>query len=295
MPRRPRSHVPGGVYHVVLRGNHRQAIFATSADFLVFEGILAQALVRYGAQVHAYCWMTNHVHLAIQVDAAPLGNVMRVLASRYARYQQRAVPTTGHLFERRYRDRLIDADRYLLALLRYIHLNPVRAGMVSEATDYRWSSHRAYLGAPHAPWLTKSLALGLFGEDGPGARQRYERFMTGDTGCEELAAVRITAHHPDPTPTRPSPRGRPVGLEPTPIGRRPRSLELIIAEVATEFGVSASAIESRRRLPLLVQARTVIARRALREGVATLTVVAARLGRAVSTLSEALGRDAAQP
>ena len=153
MPRQRRIHVPGGLYHAVLRGNHRQAIFEGSDDYLCFEDIVARALERYGASLFAYCWMTNHVHLAIRIADAPLGSVMGILASRYARAKQRAVPTTGHLFERRYRARLVDADRYLLALVRYVHLNPVRAHMVADPHDYRWSSHRAYLGACCPEWL----------------------------------------------------------------------------------------------------------------------------------------------
>ncbi len=163
MPRPRRLHVPGGLYHAVLRGNHRQAIFCDGDDYLGFEEIVAHALDRYGASLFAYCWMTNHVHLAIRVADAPLGAVMSIVASRYARAKQRSLSTTGHLFERRYRARLVDADRYLLALVRYIHLNPVRARMVTDPRDYPWSSHRAYLGAPCPPWLRIEPVLGVLG------------------------------------------------------------------------------------------------------------------------------------
>ena len=142
MPRQRRVHLPGGLYHAVLRGNHRCAIFAVSDDCLCFEDILSRALKRCGASLFAYCWMTNHVHLAVRIAEVPLGAVMGIVASRYARAKQRVLATTGHLFERRYRARLIDADRYLLALVRYIHFNPVRARMVAAPGDYRWSSHR---------------------------------------------------------------------------------------------------------------------------------------------------------
>ena len=80
MPRQHRIHVSGGLYHAVLRGNHRQAIFDVSDDSLCFEDIVARALERYGASLFAYCWMTNHVHLAIRIADAPLGSVMRIVA-----------------------------------------------------------------------------------------------------------------------------------------------------------------------------------------------------------------------
>ena len=146
MPRAPRLHVPGGLYHVVLRGNHQQAVFDREADYHAFEHILARALRRYDARVHAYCWMTNHIHMLIQVGETPLGRLILRIAGRYARTVQRRLKTTGHLFEKRYYPVLVDADAYLLGLLRYIHLNPVRARMVEHPRDYPWSSHGHYAG-----------------------------------------------------------------------------------------------------------------------------------------------------
>ena len=90
--------------------------------------------------------MSNHLHLALQVADAPLGPIVRRIAGVYARRIQQRLPTTGHLFERRYRSVLVDADTHLLRLVRYIHLNPLRAGLVADPADYPWSGHRAYLG-----------------------------------------------------------------------------------------------------------------------------------------------------
>jgi putative transposase len=282
MPRQPRLHVPGGLYHAVLRGNHRQTIFGESDDFLAFEEILAHALERYGATLHAYCWMTNHAHLAVQVDAAPLGSVMRLLASRYARRKQRPVPTTGHLFERRYRARLVDSDRYLLALVRYIHQNPIRAGIVVDAADYRWSSHCAYMGGARPAWLTMRTTLSLLAADSSEARRCYLQLMNEDAAIEDVDAIQVFApgsrDSSDPALAGPH---RQV-LAPT--------LELIIEQVVAELGVPAALLASPSRRQLLVEARAEVARRALRAGVATLTQVAARLGRSTSTISERLKR-----
>ena len=112
MPRPPRIHVGGGFYHVTLRGNHAQPIFFQPADRVTLESIVADTIPRCGARVHAYCWMTNHIHLLVQVGEIPLGRVILRIASRYARTVQARLYTTGHLFERRYHSVLVDADAY---------------------------------------------------------------------------------------------------------------------------------------------------------------------------------------
>src|SRR6187551_3554571 len=124
MPRKPRLHVDGGFYHVILRANHRQTIFFTSADRTLFAELVAENIERFGMRVHAFCWMSNHVHLLMQVGSLPLAKAMMRIAGRFARHMQRSLRTTGHFFERRYRAILVDADEYLLELVRYIHLNP---------------------------------------------------------------------------------------------------------------------------------------------------------------------------
>jgi REP element-mobilizing transposase RayT len=285
MPRQRRIHVSGGLYHAVLRGNHRQAIFEGSDDYLCFEDIVARALERYGASLFAYCWMTNHVHLAIRIADAPLGSVMRIVASRYARAKQRAVATTGHLFERRYRARLVDADRYLLALVRYVHLNPVRARMVADPRDYLWSSHRAYLGAPCPRWLRIEPVLEVLGRPADTARAAYRRFMNEAPGDADREAITTDAgggparRHQSGSPPRAHTAGQCAG---------PHDLDAIIAAVAAEHGLALDDLRSKRRHPALVRARMEIAHRALIAGVANLSQVARQLNRAPTTLSDLL-------
>ena len=282
MPRIPRLHIPGGLYHVILRGNHQQRIFDRDTDYYAFEDLLARALTRYNARVHAYCWMTNHVHLAAQVGDAHLGQLMHAVSSVYARRKQRRVPTTGHFFERRYHASLVDTDAYWLALVRYIHRNPVEAGLVSDPADYPWSSHRCYLGLGRRDWLTIGPTLAMFGEANE-AIASYGRFVGEPIreGTFEEARPSAGAVAADLLP----------GFELH--DRRqacPRSLEQIVLEVATELDVDHTLIESAGRDPKLVRARLEITRRALARGVASLTTVAARLGRSPSTLSEQLNR-----
>ncbi len=293
MPRQPRIHVPGGLYHAVLRGNHRNPIFGGSEDYLRFEEIVARAVERYGARLFAYCWMTNHVHLAVQIAEAPLGAEISVIASRYARAKQRAQATTGHLFERRYQARLIDADRYLLALVRYIHLNPVRARMVAAPGDYRWSSHHAYLGAPCPVWLHIEPVLETLSPSADAARAAYRRFMAEAPAVTERAELDPVA--PSSRKNR-STRDPPAVPAPVPCRTRsPRTLDDIATEVARAHGITMEDLRSARRYRPLVQARVELVRRALREGVANLSQVARYLNRSPSTLSSLLyGHDLAK-
>ena len=177
MPRKPRLHVPGGIYHVILRGNNRQAIFDTPADRFDFEQLLAGGLKRYSCRVHAYCWMTNHVHLAVQVGEKPLSGLMGWVASQYARRFNVRMGRSGHLFERRHIAILIDHDTYLLSLVRYIHRNPIEAKLVSSACDYQWSSHRDFVGHCRHEWLTTHWVLSLFNSRIKQATRAFDRFV----------------------------------------------------------------------------------------------------------------------
>jgi putative transposase len=282
MPRRPRLHVTDGLYHVTLRGNHRQAIFSGDADRALLQELLAESLGRYGCRVHAYCWMTNHIHLALQVSDVPLGHFVRHLASRYARTVQRRVPTTGHLFERRYGAITVDTDAYLLVLIRYIHCNPVRAGMVADPADYHWSGHRGYLGIAQVPWLTVGLGLGMLSASGTGAHEAYRRFVTTTPDPDEDAQIK--QRRADSRRIRgdiPSAAAPDNGPPPT---TGPGGLEDLICAVASELGVAAESLAMPSRARHLSRARAVIAHRALRARIATLTEIAARFERTPSTL-----------
>jgi len=153
MSRKPRIHLPGGYYHVMLRGNGGNEIFFSSADRSRFLLFVQEGIERYGHRVHAFCLMDNHVHLLIQVGKISLSKVMQNLGFRYTRYINHNRKSVGHLFQGRFKSILVEADSYLLELTRYIHLNPVRAGVCESAEQYEWSSHHAYLGSTATPWL----------------------------------------------------------------------------------------------------------------------------------------------
>jgi len=288
MPRKPGLHVPGGLYHVTLRGNHRQDLFRRDADRRRLDTIVQEALAPCGARVHAFTWMTNHIHLLVQVGERPLGALMQRIGTRFARAMQRNMRTTGHLFERRYHALLVDVDSYFLELLRYIHLNPVRAGIVARPEQYPWSSHRDYLSMAPRDWITTDFALRMFSADVDRARELYRSFVASRIGGRS-----------DPSLYRGHPKeSRVLGDDAflakldVPVARRDRSatLEQISQEVCLELDLSLDAVRSPSRQRTLAQARGLIAARAVGARVATLSEVGRFLHRSVATLSRSASR-----
>jgi REP-associated tyrosine transposase len=143
----------------MLRGNGGQPIFFADADRYRLYLLLQEGVERYGHRIHAFCLMSNHLHLAMQVAEVSLSKILQNLSFRYTRWVNRQQGRMGHLFQGRYKALLVDADSYLLELVRYIHLNPVRAGLVDEPSAYPWSGHWAYLGEEILPWLTTEWVL----------------------------------------------------------------------------------------------------------------------------------------
>jgi len=143
MPRKLRFHLPGVPVHVIQRGNNREPGFFDTRDYGAYLSYLAEAGRRYQVSVHAWVLMTNHVHLLVTpAQANSLALMMQWLGAKYVRYINHRYRRTGSLWEGRYRGCLVDSERYLLTCMRYIELNPVRAGMVELPADYCWSSYR---------------------------------------------------------------------------------------------------------------------------------------------------------
>ena len=147
MARLPRLTLPGYPHHVIQRGNNRQPIFTAAADQQYLLELLHQNAMRFEVAVHAYVLMGNHFHLlATPQTENGLPQMMQALGRSYVRYFNTRNARSGTLWEGRYRSTLIEADRYLIACMAYVDLNPVRAGLVAEARDYPWSSHSFYAG-----------------------------------------------------------------------------------------------------------------------------------------------------
>ena len=164
MARPLRIEYPGAFYHVTSRGNEKRDIFRSSQDRRKFLSYMESSVVRYGAIMHVWCLMSNHYHLLIETPAGNLSQIMRHINGAYTTYFNVKRKRAGHLFQGRYKAILIDANSYATELSRYIHLNPVRAGMVERPEDYPWSSYKSYIGKSRVPeWQKTEFILGYFG------------------------------------------------------------------------------------------------------------------------------------
>ncbi len=288
MPRQLRLHVPGGFYHVTLRGNHRQAIFFEESDRDILDAIVADVTASQNVRIHAFCWMTNHLHAVIQVSDVPLGRIVLRIASRYARIIQSRLATTGHLFERRYQCVLVDAEEYLLTLIRYIHLNPVRAGLVTNPANYRWSSHNHYLGRAEHRWVSAEFTLRLFAREEELARAMYRDFME-DRNPAKWGEGYLATNPGNPHVLGSDDFVGKVTGKARPISAR-RSLEDLVAESCRRFGVTAGMLISPFKSRSLAAARAWIAHEAVADRTATICAVARRLQRSESSIRELMTR-----
>ncbi|MDX8397786.1 MAG: transposase [Mariprofundaceae bacterium] len=194
MARALRIHIPGGYYHVMMRGNHGAAIFSSTSDYTHFLSLIQEGIERYQHRVHAFCLMPNHVHLLIQVQSIALADIIHNLAFRYTRYINQKNSMTGHLFQGRYKAILIDADPYLLQLIHYIHLNPVQGRICQSPQAYRWSSHLAYTGEQAMDWLHINDVLTRFSSQTNKAQKLYTAFMSQSIDPSIEATLRKGTH-----------------------------------------------------------------------------------------------------
>ncbi len=291
MARKPRLHLPGGLYYVMLRGNGGQDIFFDDEDRYHLYLLMQQGVERYGHWIHGFCCMTNRIHLAIQVAEDPLSGIMQNLSFRYTRWINKKQARAGHLFHGRYKAILVDADNYLLELVRYIHLNPVQAGIVENPEDYAWSGHRAYLGLETLPWLETDWVLSQFAKRLKTCRKRYEIFVLA--GKEE--GYRQEFHHGGED-------GRVLAddsfLEQV-LGKKAQSLpevslDEIVAYVGAEYGVSVDELRGPSRNRMVSEARAVIGWLSRRLGTGTIKDVAIYFQRDPSTVSRHIGTIAAK-
>lgn len=177
MARKPRVQFPGALYHVIGRGNQQQDIFHNEADYSRYISYLSDYNQRFHFILYAYVLMPNHIHLMLETGEVPLSKIMQCLQLRYAQYFNRKYKTNGHLFQGRYKSILCDRNTYLLELIRYLHLNPIRAGIVTNPLDYPWSSHQIYLGKKKAKWVETELILSQFGKKKRESTKRYQEFI----------------------------------------------------------------------------------------------------------------------
>ena len=287
MGRPIRIHVDGGIYHVIMRGNAREPIFFDSNDHRELNQITAEGLERYNCRLHAFCWMTNHIHAAIQVSDRPLSEFMCWSASKYARFINRKRGRTGHLFERRHKAFLVRDDAYLLGLVRYIHLNPVRSGLVSSPEQYLWSSHRAYLGAQNVKWVTTRGVLSCFAGSAAVARERYREFMDQNQcwhpyeneDCTEDEAMSLTSGELSMWSRR---------------DRTEEDIDISLGELVTVYcsmyDLNPAVLMGSGRQRQAARVRAVISHQAITSGKCTLKDLAQYFGRPPEVISRGIKR-----
>ena len=289
MARKPRIHYAGAVYHVIVRGNARQQIFSETADYLRFLRFMGEGVERYNHRIHAFCLMPNHIHMAVQVGHVSLSRIMQNLCFRYTQWVNRRQDRVGHLFQGRYKAVLVNVDSYLLELVRYIHLNPVRAGMVKSPEDYLWSGHLAYLGEKKLPWLTTDWILSRLSSSPSRASNEYREFVrpgTEDGHREEF--------HRGTKGERRILGGeqfieevfRKAKQEP----KKTLTMGELIEKVCQNYGLNEAELSAAGKSHRLSLVRGVIAWLVLESGKLSLTELSERLKRDISTLSIAAKR-----
>lgn len=196
MARQPRPILPGVALHVVQRGNDRADCFRRDGDYMLYLTHLRELAGELGCAVHAYCLMTNHVHLLLTPPATgACAALMRNLGQRYVQRFNRAYERTGTLWEGRFRSFLVESAGYVLACYRYIEQNPLRAGMVSTPSAYPWSSYQANAGLRLDPLVTPHAEYLALSED-PGKRHHaYRELVGGMLAPDDLARIREAAQN----------------------------------------------------------------------------------------------------
>jgi REP element-mobilizing transposase RayT len=178
MARPLRVEYPGAFYHVINRGHRREKLYTSTRDYEKFLQYLEKAAERFGIIIHTYCLMANHYHLLVETPEPNLSMTMQWLNVSYATYFNRKQDRNGHLFQGRFKAILIDAEAYLIHLSRYIHLNPVRAGIINTPAQYHWSSYAAFIGEQITPkFLKTDVLLSKFGRNKKEARKIYQEFV----------------------------------------------------------------------------------------------------------------------
>jgi len=287
MARKPRIHIPGAFYHVMLRGNAGDDIFLSDKERHHFYLLLQDGVIRFNHRIHAFCLMDNHVHLVIQIGETSLSTIMQNLSFRYTRWFNSQHKRAGHLFQGRFKSILVEEDSYLLELVRYIHLNPVRAGICGHLKDHQWNSNAAYLGHEIISWIHTDEVLARFSMQPQKARMLFAKFMNegvNETHRDDFHGGEIDTrilgdeHFAE----------RVLFEDKIPITEY--SLDSCIETVCQHYDLEAAALSEPGSLHEPSEARAVIAWLMRNCGKESLTTLAQLFGRDISTMSSAVRR-----
>jgi len=281
MPRGPRLDAPGVVHHVMVRGIEQREVFQHDDDRADFVRRLARLLPDTQTTCLAWCVLPNHAHLALRSGPRGLSYLMRRLLTGYAVAFNRRRGRVGHLFQNRYRSIVCEEEPYLLALVRYVHLNPLRAGIVTglkALAEYPWCGHGTLMGRVENPWQDTAEVLARFGETLERAREEYAAFVAAEPGLDDEARTRTeTAERLAANAIAADVTPRPVGADPRGAWGSPDFVEALRARTASEraesevncrsvveavcrvLGLSPHALASGRRTRPLSNGRAVVA------------------------------------
>ncbi|PLX98541.1 MAG: transposase, partial [Desulfuromonas sp.] len=286
---KPRIHIPGAVYHVVLRSVDNQPLFADDEDYRYFCQLMHEGVERFDHRIHAFCLIPDHAHIAVQIGDISLSRVMQNLSFRYTRWFNNRHERKGPLFRGRYKAILVDGAAYLLELVRYIHLNPMRNGLVHVPIDYNWSSHRAYCGKQELLWLTTDHVLSQFDPHERIAMNRFQRFMVDGLSEKErddlqrggLVDRRVLGDEQFVAEALEAPVVKVGGAA---------EVRAVVDVVMEHYGITLWALKAPGKARLAAEARAVAALSVLEGGYGTLTELGRLVARDLTTLSSAVSR-----
>lgn len=178
MPRPHRLYIPDGVVHAASRGNRKAKIFLDDQDHFRFMDIMVKLKEKYQFRVYAYCLMTNHWHFLLKGGLVSPSKIFRLALSEYGTYFNKRYKLSGHVFQGRFWHRNVEKESYFLGAMRYIHLNPVEAGMVEKPEDWRWSGYAEFMGRSNYKLMDYDLPMSMFSEDAVRSEMRYKEFMS---------------------------------------------------------------------------------------------------------------------
>lgn len=176
MARKPRVDYKGALYHVMCRGNNGEYILKEDEDKQTYLDLIKKYKERYGFKIYSYCIMDNHVHMLIEREEVPLFKIMQGIQQSYTQRYNKKNKRTGHVFQQRYKAQLCNKEQYLLQLIKYIHMNPVKAGL-KEGLNYKWSSHSIYDRGKESNLIELEFVLGLFSDTFIKGVKGYKEFM----------------------------------------------------------------------------------------------------------------------
>ena len=189
MSRPLRIEYPDAWYHVMNRGRRREKIFSCIKDYTLFIGLLKESCFMWHVRIGAFCLMPNHYHILIQTPDGNISRCMRHINGVYTQRFNRVHGCDGPLFRGRYKSILVEAETYLLELLRYIHRNPLKAGLAERLDAYQWSSHKGYMSkAKKWDWLHKDFIFSMLSSDKKDQRRKYREFVS-KVDSEEIERI----------------------------------------------------------------------------------------------------------